>query len=117
MIHILDDIQLPGTHLPEVLHWLEHDYLPHCAARGVQLQQRWISPPVPVEGVPSHLWLLWQVADVASYYGMRARQDAGVVAFWQRVDRVCVQRARHVLGEPQLPPASTQAPTEVTHAA
>jgi len=98
MIQILDEILLAPEHLSAVLALLEEHYLPHTAARGLTLQQRWVSPPVAVAGEPNRLWLLWQVPDVWGYYGMRLGAGAEVVAFWSAVDRLCQHRARHVLG-------------------
>lgn len=118
MIHILDEIHLPPAQLPAVLHALERGYLPYCGGRGVQLQQRWVSPPVHIDGVYTRLWLLWQVADIAGYYAMRLGQDAGVVAFWQQVDSVCTHRERHVLSDATQPlPAPVAMTPEVAHAA
>ena len=115
MVHILDEIHVPALHLPELLARLDTMYLPGCSARGLQPLQRWVSPPVSIEGVTPRLWLLWQVADVAAYYGMRLGQDAHVVAFWQHVDGLCTQRARHILGA--LPPSTQPQPiAEAAHA-
>lgn len=98
MIQILDEILLAPEHVPTVLALLEEHYLPHTAARGLTLQQRWVSPPVAVPGELNRLWLLWQVPDVWGYYGMRLGAGAEVVAFWSAVDELCQHRARHVLG-------------------
>lgn len=41
-----------------VLEALDRLYLPVCAARGLTLDQRWVSPPMAVPGLPNTLRLL-----------------------------------------------------------
>nr|WP_256673350.1 hypothetical protein [Pseudomonas sp. JG-B] len=77
---------------------LERLYLPACAARGLTLEQRWVSPPVVVPGQMNTIWLLWQVADVWAYYAMRSAAGDEVRAFWDLVEADCDGRRRHVLG-------------------
>ena len=67
MIQILDEILIAPERIPEVLALLDERYLPKAAARGLTLQQRWVSPPVAIDGQPNRLWLLWQVPDVWGY--------------------------------------------------
>ncbi len=97
MIHVLDEIVLAPQHLPKVLGLLGDTYLPSSAARGLTLQQRWVSPPVALDDAPNTLWLLWQVPDAPAYYAMRASIDASAFAFWAGVDALCETRRRHVM--------------------
>jgi hypothetical protein len=103
MIQILDEILLDPEQIPVLLALLDQRYLPQAAPRGLTLLQRWVSPPVVVPGELNSLWLLWQVADVWSYYGMRSAAGAEVPAFWNAVDGLCQRRRRHVLGSADLP--------------
>ncbi|UVJ42110.1 hypothetical protein NVV94_15725 [Pseudomonas sp. LS1212] len=103
MIQILDEIRLAPNHVPTVLALLDERYMPHAAARGLTLLQRWVSPPVAVPGEQNRLWLLWQVPDVWGYYGMRLRAGAEVLEFWTAVDELCQHRSRHVLGSADQP--------------
>jgi hypothetical protein len=104
MIHILDEIVLDAAQVPVVLQWLDERYLPGLPARRtLSLCNRWVSPPVAVPDQPNTLWLLWQVADAAGYYGMRGTAGPEVAAFWQAVDKLCHQRRRHVLNDAGLP--------------
>lgn len=98
MIHILDEIPLAPARVASVLEALEQLYLPACAARGLTLAQRWVSPPVMVPGRTNTLWLLWQVSDVWAYYAMRSSAGAEVRAFWDLVESEGLGRRRHVLG-------------------
>lgn len=98
MIHILDEIPLAPARVAPVLEALERFYLPACAARGLTLVQRWVSPPVAVPGQANTLWLLWQVPDVWAYYAMRSSAGAEVRAFWDLVESQGDGRRRHVLG-------------------
>jgi ABC-type uncharacterized transport system permease subunit len=98
VIHILDEIPLAAARLAPVLEALERLYLPACAARGLTLEQRWVSPPVVVPGQMNTIWLLWQVADVWAYYAMRSAAGDEVRAFWDLVEADCDGRRRHVLG-------------------
>ncbi|BBT15308.1 hypothetical protein WP8S17C03_13570 [Metapseudomonas otitidis] len=103
MILILDEIPLDPGRIGPVLDALETGYLPACAARGLTLKQRWVSPPVRVPGQLNTLWLLWSVADVAAYYAMRGAAGAEVRAFWDRVEEAGSGRRRHVLGPAEQP--------------
>ncbi|BAU72846.1 hypothetical protein [Metapseudomonas furukawaii] len=98
MIRILDEIPLAADRIAPVLEALDRLYLPACEARGLALEQRWVSPPVAVPGQCNILWLLWQVADVPAYYAMRSATGAEARAFWDQVEAACGSRRRHVLG-------------------
>lgn len=103
MIRILDEIPLDAGRVAPVLEALDRLYLPACAARGLTLEQRWVSPPVAVPGQANTLWLLWQVADVWAYYAMRSSAGAEVRAFWDLVEADCGPRRRHLLGPAEQP--------------
>ncbi|MCY1278226.1 hypothetical protein FXN65_05730 [Metapseudomonas lalkuanensis] len=103
MIHILDEIPLAPARLAPVLEALDQLYLPACAARGLTLERRWVSPPVEIPGQVNTLWLLWQVADVWAYYAMRSGAGEEVRAFWDQVESHGEGRRRHVLGPAGLP--------------
>jgi hypothetical protein len=103
MIQILDEILLAPEHIPAVLTLLDEHYLPQAGARGLTLQQRWISPPVAVPGELNRLWLLWQVPDVWGYYSMRLGAGAEVLDFWAAVNERGRHVARHVLGNADQP--------------
>ena len=103
-IHILDEIVLPPGAIAEVLRLLEDEYLPGLPARQtLSLQQRWVSPPVQLEGQNNTLWLLWEVSDAYGYYTMRGTAGEGVMRFWAGVDRLCRHRHRHVMGDATQP--------------
>lgn len=103
-IHILDEIVLPPGAIAEVLQLLEDEYLPGLPARQtLSLQQRWVSPPVQLEGQNNTLWLLWEVSDAYGYYTMRGTAGEGVMRFWAGVDRLCQHRHRHVMGDATQP--------------
>ncbi|MFC7516787.1 hypothetical protein ACFQUU_17405 [Herbaspirillum sp. GCM10030257] len=113
MIHVLDEIVLDAAHVPAVLTLLHERYLPGCAARGMTPLNRWVSPPVAVNGEPNTLWLLWQLPSVLAYYGMRNNASTDLPGFWSAVDGLCRQRRRHVLGCADEP---LQKPKESQHA-
>ena len=99
-VHILDEIEIAPQAIAQVLQLLEDEYLPGLPARQtLSLQQRWVSPPVQLDGQTNTLWLLWEVTDVYGYYTMRGTADEGVIGFWAGVDRLCQRRRRHVMGD------------------
>lgn len=103
-VHILDEIVLQADDIDSVLELLESHYLPGLPARHtLTLAQRWVSPPVRLVGQPNTLWLLWTVSDVYGYYTMRGTAGPEVHAFWAAVDKLCLQRRRHVMGEASEP--------------
>src|SRR5690606_5429383 len=99
MSRILDEIHIEAKHVPQLLARLDQDYLPAAQQRGLQLEQRWVSPPVAIPGRPNVLWLLWQVPEGMGYYGMRAQQGPEVAAFWAALEPLISERHRHVLGD------------------
>lgn len=81
MIHLLDELTLDAGDLQQVLHLLDEELLPGRAQPLPQLLNRWVSPPVVVPGVPSTLWLLWQLPDARLLpHARQPRFDAGGVA-------------------------------------
>ena len=97
MITILDEVQCCAGDLPDLLQRFEQDYLPAALERGLILSGQWVSPPVALQDKPNTLWWQWQIADAASYYGMRAGQTQAVADFWATVDEVALERHRHVM--------------------
>lgn len=97
MIAILHEIRCSAEALPGLVQRFEQDYLPAALERGLILKGKWVSPPVALPDRPNTLWWQWQVADAASYYGMRAGQTGQVVDFWAAVDEVALERHRHVM--------------------
>lgn len=97
MIAILDEIRCSAQALPELVRRFEQDYLPAALERGMTLSGQWVSPPVALPDQPNTLWWQWQVADIASYYGMRMGQTQQVVDFWAAVDELALERFRHVM--------------------
>ncbi|SEJ54464.1 hypothetical protein SAMN05216201_110164 [Pseudomonas linyingensis] len=111
MIHLLDELTLDAGELKQVLHLLDEELLPGRAEPLPQLLNRWVSPPVVVPGVPSTLWLLWQLPDTPAYYSMRGNPGS-TPAVWPKLDRLCQRRRRHVLVDAQTPLAL---PGELSH--
>lgn len=103
-VHILDEIVLQPDNIATVLQMLESQYLPGLPSRHtLSLSRRWISPPVQLEGRANTLWLLWEVTDVMGYYTMRGTAGPEVAAFWEAVDKLCLQRRRHVMTDAGTP--------------
>lgn len=103
-VHILDEIVLQPGDIETVLELLETQYLPGLSARQtLTLAQRWVSPPVCLAETPNTLWLLWAVTDIYGYYTMRGTAGPEVSAFWDAVDKLCLQRRRHVMGDANQP--------------
>lgn len=112
-VQLLDQIVIDPARLPDLLVLLEQ-WLPECGARGMTMQQRWVSPPVAVPGQPNTLWLLWQVPSLWAYYGLHTSGGERTVAFWSAVDALALSRQRHLLGDAGVPLAW---PQEHDHAA
>ncbi len=106
-VNILDEIVLQPGDIAEVLKLLESEYLPGLQSRHtLSLSRRWVSPPVQLKGQNNTLWLLWAVTDVMGYYTMRGTAGPEVTAFWAAVDKLCLQRRRHVLADAAQPLAN-----------
>jgi len=99
MIQLLDEIVADAEQLPALRRLFAERYVPGATARGMVLTGEWVSPPVAVPGEPNTLWLQWQLADLASWWGMRAQAgfDPTIAALWREVDALCRSRQRHAL--------------------
>jgi hypothetical protein len=98
-LRLLDEIVADVEQLPALRQLLAERYLPGAADRGMVLAGAWVSPPVAVPGEPHTLWLQWELADLASWWRMRAQagSDPAVAALWREVDALCRSRRRHAL--------------------
>lgn len=99
MIGILDQIEVAAEKLPALQQLIDTAYTPGATARGMQLANSWVSPPVATPGTPTTLWLLWQVPDIGAWWNMRSRAgfDPAIPPYWAEVDTLCCRRDRHYL--------------------
>ena len=99
MIGILDQIEIDADKLPALQQLITERYLPGAIARGMKLTRSWVSPPLALMNDPMTLWVLWEVAHVGEWWGMRVRAaaDASLPVYWADVDKLCKKRDRHYL--------------------
>ncbi|MEZ5569323.1 MAG: hypothetical protein R3E54_13435 [Halioglobus sp.] len=103
MISVQDRIVVDAGDLSRLRSLLCERYLSGAEARGLALLSTEISPPVLTENAPVTLWLRWRVADVGSWWAMRAQSGTPeVAAFWAEVDGFCLERERCYLRDPDL---------------
>lgn len=106
-IHILDEITVrPGRSQAYIDAYLA-DYAPLARGRGMTLRLSSRTPAVDVAGVPVTLIFLWSVPSVAAWWGMRVRDTAAKIAWWDRAAAMTVGRTRRMLVQTSLadPPA------------
>lgn len=80
-------------------------YVPGAQRRGMRLEGAWQNPPGPdIDELPTTLFYLWSVDDVAAWWGMRlSRRPDGSderfdkLAWWQAADRMTLRRSRRTL--------------------
>ncbi len=98
-IHILDELTIAPGNLAEVRRLMADGYLPGAKARGMTLEQTWLTPPVELFDQPNTLVYLWSVPDAAAWWAMRgaAGREPGVQAHWAKVDACCEERQRRFL--------------------
>jgi hypothetical protein len=99
MIGILDQIEIDADKLPALQQLITERYLPGAIARGMKLTRSWVSPPLALMNDPMTLWVLWEVAHVGEWWGMRVRAaaDPTLPVYWADVDKLCKKRDRHYL--------------------
>ena len=99
MIGILDQIEIDADKLPALQQLITERYLPGAIARGMKLARSWVSPPLALMNDPMTLWVLWEVAHVGEWWGMRVRAaaDPTLPVYWADVDKLCKKRDRHYL--------------------
>ena len=99
MIIVQDRIALDAKDLPRLHARLQDRYLPAAKARGMEFLGSEISPPLNLARQPVTLWIRWQLADVGTFWQMRAMagMDPSVEAFWAEVASFCYSRQREFL--------------------
>jgi hypothetical protein len=99
MIGVLDQIEVNADNLAALQLLIGERYAPAAAARGMKLARSWIAPPVTTSMAPNTVWVLWELADIGAWWGMRARAgaDPETVAYWAAIDKLCNKRERHYL--------------------
>ncbi|GAB5453362.1 MAG: hypothetical protein Hals2KO_36900 [Halioglobus sp.] len=98
MITVQDRIEIAESSLDRVLTLFHEQYREAATQRGLQFVEYQISPPVRLHDGPVTVWLRWQVADVDTWWAMRAQSGTpGVAQFWSVVDSLCISRERQYL--------------------
>jgi hypothetical protein len=94
-VAILDRVTLRADEAHAWLDRLRDAYVPGAERRGMQLRGTW-SSHVGVDAV--EVCVLWELADVAAFWAMRAAvlADASVVAWWDATDVLALDRHRRV---------------------
>lgn len=102
-IHVLDELTVEPERLDEVRRLMTEGYMAGAKARGMTLEQTWLTPPIELFDQPNTLMYLWSVPDAAAWWVMRgaAGRDPGVSEFWAEVDALCVERQRRFLVDDQ----------------
>ncbi len=103
-IHVLDELTVEPRRLDEVRQLMTESYMAGAKARGMTLEQTWLTPPIELFDQPNTLVYLWSVPDAAAWWAMRgaAGRDPGVSEFWAEVDALCVERQRRFLVDDQI---------------
>ena len=100
MITVQDRIEVAGDRLEQLMQLFRDAYIDLAARRGLQFIEFRVSPPVQLLQGVNTLWLRWQVADVGSWWAMRAQSGTAAVSrFWDAVDALCESRTREYLSE------------------
>ena len=102
---ILDEIEVKPGLAGEYRSAYVERYVPGAEQRGMRLQGAWQSPPMrDFDELPTTLYYLWSVDDVAGWWSMRLSRspDGGDERFekhawWQESDRMTLRRKRIVL--------------------
>ena len=102
MIEFQDQIELAPERLTEIQQRFQDDYLPAAASqRGMTLLETRVSPPLKLSNGSITLWYRWQVADVQSWWAMRAQAGTPeVTQFWQDIDKIALFRERIYFSAP-----------------
>jgi hypothetical protein len=82
-------------------------YVPGAERRGMTLQGAWQCPPAQdYDELPTTLYYLWSVEDVAGWWAMRLSRTASgaderfeKLAFWKASDRMTLSRKRSMLSD------------------
>ncbi len=99
-VRLIDRIVLAPGALEDFRRRFEDDYLPAAQSRGMELLERWVCPPVEVDGEPSELTLVWRVDGPTGFFAMRTdvQRHAEVASFWASCSSLIRDRHRAVSG-------------------
>jgi hypothetical protein len=104
---ILDEVMVKPGLAGEYRSAYRERYIPAAERRGMSLQGAWQSPPMlDVDELPTTLYYLWSVEDVAGWWSMRLSRLPGggderfeKQAWWQESDRMTLSRKRTMLSD------------------
>jgi hypothetical protein len=111
-IFILDEIVVKPGQTSAYCAAYERDYAPGARRRGMRIEGRWRNPPVQdFEEMPTTLYILWSVENVAGWWRMRLSRTADGAdersekhRWWQESEHMILSRKRSFLSG--LPEAS-----------
>lgn len=78
-------------------------YVPGALARGLQLEQRWVSPPLWLDDQSNTLVFVWSLRGAQDFWpiSIQARLDPAVQDWWwNKAEPMIVSRQRFIATDP-----------------
>lgn len=99
-VRVIDRVVVQPGSLADFRHRFDTDYLPGALDRGMELVERWATPPVEVDGEPTEVTLVWRVDGPTGFFAMRGevQRHADVAAFWTDCAPLVRERQRSIAG-------------------
>jgi len=92
----IDDITLAPGHRGHFVDLLRSQYVPGAQARGLELVDIALTPPVDAPDLETHVVIIWRLAGVDAFWHARraAMTDPSVPAFWDGTADLVTRRTR-----------------------
>jgi hypothetical protein len=104
-IRLVDQITVkPGQGRAFLRAYMER-YVPGALARGLVLEQRWVSPPLWLEEQSNTLVFVWTLRGAQGFWAMsfQGRQDPALQDWWWGGAQAMVEsRQRYIAGDADL---------------
>jgi hypothetical protein len=101
-IRLVDQITVkPGQGAAFLRAYMER-YVPGAQARGLVLEQRWVTPPLWLEEQCNTLVFVWRLRGAQGFWTMslQGRQDPAVLDWWWGEAQAMVEsRQRYIAGD------------------
>lgn len=100
-VRILDTITVARDAATDWLSELRSEYVPGAEQRGMRLAATWWAHSERTDADAVDIVLLWEIADVWGFWGMRgsAAADPAVANWWDKTDTTVLSRQRRVLAD------------------
>ncbi len=101
-VHLVDQITVKPGQGPAFLQAYMERYVPGAQARGLHLEQRWVTPPLWLDEQSNTLIFIWSLLGAQGFWAMsvQGRQDPALEDWWWHQAQPMIEsRQRFIAGD------------------